>query len=89
MKPKKQPRVSRCANYNIERFKALDESDLDQKLLLPCGCEQASLLALSESYQCSKCNTKYLYSFCLHEVVTEESTWYCEYCGSAWLRFSL
>lgn len=83
MELKKQPKISRCTNYNIEHFNKLDKSDLDQKFFLPCGCEQASLFALSESYQCSKCQIKYIYSFCLNEVVTEESTWHCEYCGSA------
>ena len=83
MKPEARAKISRCANYNIDRFKDLDESDFHKKMLLPCGCEQASLQALSESYQCSKCGIKYLYSFCLNEVVTEESTWHCEFCGTA------
>lgn len=79
--PQNRP-LSRCAQKNLEKYRAFSEKVLDKKLMLPCGCEQAVLADLLNSYPCSKCGTKYIFSFCLDEVVTEESTWHCEVCGS-------
>lgn len=83
MKAELQQKISRCASYNIDRYNNLKKEDMKNFFLLPCGCEQASIEQLIESYQCSKCEIKYLYSLCLGEVVTEESTWGCEFCGNA------
>ena len=74
--------LSRCALKHLEKYQELSEKMLEKTFSLPCGCESAPLKALLNSYACSKCRTKYLYSFCWNEVVTEESTWHCEYCGS-------
>ena len=79
---KEQLALSKCAKENLDKFNDLSEVILDKNFQLPCGCEETTLKSLINSYTCTHCNTKYLYSFCLDEVVTEESTWHCEFCGS-------
>ena len=76
------PSLSKCALKHIAKYKDLSDGMLDKHFQLPCGCEEAPLKLLLNSYACIQCNTKYIYSFCLDEVVTEESTWHCEFCGS-------
>lgn len=74
--------LSNCAKKNKKKYHSLSEVDLNAQMRLPCGCEYVHKRDLVGSYACTQCNTKYIYSFCLDEVVTEESTWHCEFCGS-------
>ena len=74
--------LSRCARKNLEKYNAFSEKMLEKTFMLPCGCEEATMISLLNSHPCSICKTKYIYSFCLDEVVSEESTWHCEVCGS-------
>ena len=74
--------LSNCAKENIDKYQSLSEVDLNAQMRLPCGCEYAYKKDLVNSYACTQCDTKYIFSFCLDEAVTEESTWHCEFCGS-------
>lgn len=74
--------LSNCAKNNLKKYNDLSKLTLEKVVTLPCECEQTTLKSLLNSYECTACKTKYLYSFCLDEVVSEESTWHCEICGS-------
>jgi hypothetical protein len=74
-------KYSTCALQNINIVKALSQEELDEEHELPCGCETVKLKDLLNEYECKECMTVYWYSFCLDEVVQDDTTWHCETCG--------
>ncbi len=69
-----------CTLHNIDTYLSLQKKELNQKLELPCECEQVALKELVSMYECSGCDELYWYSFCWGEVVQDNCTWHCEIC---------
>ena len=70
-----------CALQNIHEYINLSEEELDTEYKLPCGCENATLRKLINTYNCSKCDEEYWYSFCWDNVVEDSCSWHCNICG--------
>src|SRR5205823_4373423 len=73
--------LSDCARHHITRVVLLSEKKLSQEYELPCGCESAVLKDLLEDYACSRCDESYYYSFCMNEVIDNNSMLHCRACG--------
>jgi len=74
--------LSDCARAHIKTVALLTVQRLKQKHELPCGCSSASLKNLLKNHLCHGCDEMYYYSFCLDEVIDENSMWHCDACGS-------
>jgi hypothetical protein len=74
--------LSDCARDHITTVALLSEKKLNQKYELPCGCEHATLKELLEDYRCPECDEVYYYSFCMNDVMDNNSMWHCHACGT-------
>jgi hypothetical protein len=74
--------LSDCTNAHQKKYLSLSEKERNKKHTLPCGCEEVALKDLIESYVCEGCDEVYFYSFCLKEVVDENSFWHCKACNT-------
>ena len=74
-------KMSACALDNIYKYKALEDTELNASMELPCGCESVPLRKLLDQYHCNECDEEYWYSFCWDQVVQDNCTWHCTDCG--------
>jgi hypothetical protein len=74
--------ISECAKHYLARSRSTRHAKkFSAKCELPCGCEEAAINDLLDSYECPECETIYFYSFCWKEAVQEGDTWHCNICG--------
>lgn len=71
-----------CARAHLKIVSELSDVRLKKQYKLPCGCGRASLQDLLGEYGCHGCDEVYYYSFCLNEVVDDNSMWHCDDCGT-------
>ena len=74
--------LSNCANAHLKKYYSLPATEHNKKHELPCGCEEVALKDLIEPYTCEECDEVYFYSFCMKEVVDENSFWHCKACNT-------
>ena len=73
--------MSACAIDHVEKYKALSQADLDEKIELPCGCGALPLRELIKGAECPGCKELYWYSFCWGQAAQDNCSWHCSVCG--------
>jgi hypothetical protein len=74
--------LSDCARAHIKTVVSLTPLRLKKEYEVPCGCGSASLKSLLTNHLCHGCDEMYYYSFCLGDVMDENSMWHCDACGT-------
>jgi len=69
-----------CALGHIKKVRALTQKQKEEKVELPCGCEEVALGDLISEYECSECSEIHFYSFCWKSVEQDSHTWHCKDC---------